>query len=199
LSLTANTITIATLANTYTMAKNPKVELTPLTPSYSTSAKVFTFSHCNFQFGADLTAAASATESNIEDWEFSFMNNLEERFGSLRATPSVIAPKGAKATLKFTKYFENVADRDLYLNQVKRACIFTICNNEIVSATDTLVAKYTFKIEMSDVRFTAYEMPTGTDELYAYTVEAECYYDGSDGRAVRFTGINSKAGTEYTA
>ncbi len=194
-----NTIQIATLGNSYTVAKEGKVELTPQTPSYSDSAKVLSFIHASFQFGSDLTDAASNAEENVENWEFSYENNLEERYGSLRASPSVIAPKGASAKLKFTKYFENVQDRDRYLNQTKQACILTITNNEIVSATDTNNAKYTVQIKMSDVRFTKHEMPTGTDELYAVTAEAECYYDSSDGQAIKIEVTNGKVGTTYTA
>lgn len=196
-SIANKTVTVATLSNSYTVAKNAKVELVPQTPTYAIPAKVASFIHARFQFGTDLTTAASAALENIEDWEFSFQNNLEERFGSLRSSPSVIAPKGAKATLKYTKYFTDVQDRDRYLNQTKRAGIITITNNEIVSATDTGSKKYTVKIEMSDVRFTSYEMPTGTDELFAASVEAECYYDSTDGRAIRMLVTNKNAGTVY--
>jgi hypothetical protein len=48
-------------------------------------------------------------------------------------------------------------------------------------------------IEMSDCRFTSFEMPTGTDDLYAATVEAECYYDSGDGRAIRMLVTNKNA------
>lgn len=199
LSIPNKTVTIATLSNSYTVAKNGKVELQPQTPSYATAAKVFSFIHARFQFGADLTAAASASAENIENWEFTYENNLEERFGSLRSTPSVIAPKGAKATFKYTKYFTDSAERDRYLNQQKRAGILTITNNEIIAATDTNSSKYTVKISMSDVRFTSFEMPTGTDDLYAASIEAECYYDTTDGQALKIQVTNAKAGTEYTA
>lgn len=194
-----NIITIATLANSYTVAKLAKVELAPASPITYGTPKIMNFSNCNFQFGTDLTAAASATEENIENWTFEYMNNLEERFGSLRSSPSVIAPKWAWATLKFTKYFESVIDRDRYLAQTKKAWILTISNNEKIWAGDTGNKKYTVKIEMSDLRFTSYEMPTWTDELYAINCECACFYDSSDARAVRITVINGTAGTIYTA
>lgn len=199
LSTSAKTITIATLGASYTVADRAKVELLPQSPSYSVLAHVFSFIHASFRFGEDLTAAASASEENIEDWELTFMNNLEERYGSLRSSPSVIAPKSAKATLKYSKYFENVTDRDRYLDQIKRACILTITDDQIVSATDTGNALYSVVIKMSDVRFTTHDMPTGTDELYAISVEAECYYDATDGAAVSIEVINGQAGTVYTA
>lgn len=198
ISSTNKTITIATLGNSYTVAKDAKVELVPQTPSYGTS-EVFSFTNCSFQFGADLTAAASATEENIENWEFSYENQLEERFGSLRASPSVIAPKGAKATIKFTKYFESVQDRDRYLNLKRQACILTIANNTKIGAADTNNYKYTIKIEISDLRYTMAEMPTGTDDLYAVSIEGSCFYDAADGRAIRMLIKNASVGTTYTA
>lgn len=198
-SLPNATVSVATLTNSYTVAKNAKVELQPQTPSYAVAAKVFSFVHATFQTGADLTAAASATEENVENWEWTYSNNLEERHGSLRASPSVIAPKGASASVKYTKYFTNSTERDRYLNQKKKAMIITLCTNEIISATDTNVNKFTVKISMSDVRFKSYEMPTGTDDLYAASVEAECYYDTTDGRAILVAVTNGSAGTVYTA
>lgn len=192
-------VTVTTLSNSYTVAKNAKVELQPQTPSYAVAAKPFSFIHAQFQTGADLTAAASADEENVENWEWTFSNNLEERFGSLRASPSVIAPKGAKASVKYTKYFTNSTERDRYLNQKKKAMIITICTNEIIASTDTNTNKFTVKISMSDVRFKSYEMPTGTDDLYAASVEAECYYDTTDGKAILIAVTNGSIGTTYTA
>jgi hypothetical protein len=73
--------------------------------------------------------------------------------------------------LKFTRYFENREELDEYLRQTKRACIITISNNTIISATDTNAYKYRIYIELSDMRWTTYEMPTGVDDLYVVNVE----------------------------
>lgn len=198
-SIANSTATVATLAQSYTVANSAKVELIPQTPSYSVPAQVLSFFHARFRFGSDLTAAASATPENVEDWSLEYSNDVEERYGSLRAAPSVIAPKGAKCTLKFSKYFETITDRDRYLNQTPRACILTIQNpTAVVSATDTTLKKYTVQIELSDVRYTSYEMPTGTNDLYAISAEMECYYSTTDGRAMRVLVTNSQAGTIYT-
>lgn len=83
LSTSARTVTIATLGNSYTVANKAKVELVPQSPSYGTAPQLFAFHNVNFQFGADLTAAASASEENVENREFTYMNNIEERYGSL--------------------------------------------------------------------------------------------------------------------
>ncbi|MEE9117842.1 MAG: phage tail tube protein [Calditrichia bacterium] len=190
-------ITVGAISNSYTVANNAKVELQPLSPSYADDPKEYSFVHATFLSGA--TLAAATTEKNVENWEFSYENNLEERYGSLRSSPSVIAPKGAMATFKFTRYFENVEDRDNYLLQEKSAGKLTLDLQEIVSSTDTNNQTYQIVIEMNNLRFTTYEMPTGTDELYAVEVEATCFYDSGDGQAVRIVAYNDKIGTTYTA
>lgn len=171
----------ANLTAAHTVANEAKVELRPQTPSYSTQALPFSFVHANFQFGTDLTAAASAGETNVENWTFSFENGLEERYWSTAATPSVIAPKGATAKLKFTKYFTNSVDRDAYLNLKKEAVILTLDLGKVIAATSYT---YKLKISIADMRFTSYEMPTLTDELYAVDVEGTCFYDTTTWKAI---------------
>lgn len=116
----------------FTVANNAKFELLPQTPSYQ-SSRVNSFVDVKFRTGATVALAQSADPQNVENWEINYMNNLEERYGSLRKSPSAIGEKGAKCTIKYEKYFENVTDRDTYRNQTKNAMICTITNNEIVS------------------------------------------------------------------
>jgi hypothetical protein len=196
-------ITIGTLGNSYTVANGAKVELVPQTPSYSVPAQLFSFGHAQIQFGADLSAAASASYENIENWDFEFSNNAKEMYGTAQAAghfgPNVLSPLAYSCTLKYTRYFTDVKDRDAFMNITRRAAILTINNGVRISATDTNAAKYQVKINLSDLRITTHEMPTGTDELYAVTVECEAFYDASDARAVQFVVQNASAGTVYTA
>lgn len=199
LSLTAKTITIGTLGNSYTTANKARVTLEPQSPSYSVAHRAFSFVHVNVQFGADLSAAASATEDNIENWEFTFMNDLQGKHGSVRAGYGVLEPLQRKAMFKFSKYFENKADWYRYRQSIKRACILTISDGVTISATDTGNKKYSVAINMSDVRFTAHEMKTGNNQLYYYNIEGELLYDASDARALQIVVQNASAGTVYTA
>lgn len=178
-AVTASAIT-ATIASSY--LADSKVELAPQTPAYTNPQSIFSFVHAKFQFGTDLTAAASATEENVENWTFTYMNNLEERYGSLRATPSVIAEKGAGATLKYTKFFETRVDRDRYLDQTRQACILTL---ELPGAN-----AHSLKIEMQDLRFTSYKMDTGADDVYVAEMEASCFYDQTSGQAIAIKLLN---------
>lgn len=184
----------ADLANSYTTANKAKVELVPQTPSFSAAQKVFSFIHATFKFGTNLTTAAAAAEENVENWTFTYSNQLEERFWSKRKTPSVIAPKGAMGTLKYTKYFENKEDRDRYMDQTRQACILTLDLGEKIAAS---AYNYKLELKMSDLRFTSYDMPTGTDDLYIVEVEASLFYDSTDGKAIEITLENDVA--DYAA
>lgn len=199
LSATNKTITIATLGASYTVANRARVTLEPLTPSYSVAPQTLTSTMVDFRFGANVSAAASASEENVENWELTFSNNLEGRRGSIRPSYGVIAPKARSCKLKFTKYFETRADADRYFLATRRACVISITSPNIISATDTNNAKYTVTINLSDLRFTAHEMTTGTDELLAYDIEAEAFYDTGDSRAIQIVVKNASAGTVYTA
>lgn len=179
-SYTAPTI-VADVVWNYDATDNVKIELRPQTASYDCEDTILTFSNFKFQFGADLTAAASAAEENVENWSLNFMNNLEERYGSKRNSPSVIAPKSMDATLKFTKFFENLDDRDRYLNQTRQACIITWDLEKKIWVT-----AYNFKIEirLNDVRFTSRNLDVGTDELLITELEGSIFHNCEDGKAI---------------
>lgn len=199
LSTTNKTITIATLNNSYTVANNAMVFLQPQTPSYSVAAQVFTMADVQYRESTSASAAASATEGNLENWEFTYMNNLEARAGSLRRSSYVVAPKKREAKLKYTKYFETKLDAERYFNATKRGIELKMDNGVIVSATDTGNKKYSITFALSDVRITSFTMKPSFGELLAYDVEAMCLYDSSDARAVRCTIVNASAATVYTA
>ena len=92
-SVTNKTTLSSDLTAAHTVANGAHVELRPQTPTFIDPALPFSFVHLNLREGADLTAAAAAAETNIENWTFAWSNGVEERFGSLGATPSVVAPK----------------------------------------------------------------------------------------------------------
>ncbi len=188
-SYTAPTI-VADVTWTYDATDNVKVELRPQTASYDCEDTILTFSNFSFKFGADLIAAASAAEENVENWTLSFMNNLEERYGSKRNSPSVIAPKSMDATLKYTKFFENLDDRDRYLNQTRQACIITGDLEKKIWAT-----AYNFKIEikLNDVRFTSRDLEVWTDELLITNLESTIFHNCDDGKAIEINIWNDLA------
>lgn len=171
----------ANLTASKDLNQEPKVELRPQTPSYSAPQRLFSFIHAKFQFADTIANALTAAKENVENWTFSLNNQLEERYGSLRATPSVIAEKGASGMLKYTKFFTNRTDRDRYLDQTRRACVLTLQLSQNIAATSN---PYKMVIKMSDLRFKGYKMDTGADDVYVAEMEAELFYDNTDGKAL---------------
>lgn len=188
-TIAASVITADT-ANGYTATDNVKVQLRPQTPAFDCRDTVLTFSDFNFKFGADLPGAEAAAEENVENWTISLQNNLESRYGSLRKSPSVIAPKGAGGMFKYQKYFENVADRDRYLDQDRQACIGTGDMEIAIGSTS-----YTYKIEirMNDLRYTNRTLNVGNDELLVTELEASLFYSCPDGKAIEINVWNDLA------
>lgn len=190
---TLKTITVGVLALNYAVANNAKVELTPQTPTYLDPV-IMSYRDVTVQFGADLTSAALATPDNISSWELSFDNGLEKKYGNKEA---FIDAKGYSCKLKYEAFFNTSIDRDRYLNLTKQACIFTITNNEVISPTDTNLHKYELKISMPNIRFTSYETPTGTDEIYMVSCEVELFYDYTEGYEVKFEVKNGEPNATY--
>lgn len=193
------TITIGTLSNSYEAGKNATVALAPQTPSYNERHRAFAITNAKFQFGADLTAAASAEPRNVENWSFEYQNQLEARVWSNgRPGPHTIAPKGAIAQLNYTRYFEDKTEYDLFTSNNTEACIVTLELDEVISATDTNNQKYQIVIKIDRYVKTMDEMPTGTDELYEVQVEWEALYDASAGKALTIEVFNKRAWAHYT-
>lgn len=192
------TVTIATLANSYTLAEKAKIELRAQTPSYW-AFKPASFTHFSIRTWVDIATAETAVKINIEDWEVSFENAIETRYGSLRSSPSVIAPKGYMMKIKYTKFFENLEERDKYLDLTSEAAVIEISNDEIVSSDDTNNNMYLVKVKAPKLLISSYELPTGNDDLYAASVEWEFYYDDGVGYLAQIEVVNWVAGTMYTS
>lgn len=197
IDLVAKSIEILALWNSYTTASKAKVEILPQTPDFSTPEQLSAIWEASFRFWTDLAAAAIATETNIENWEIGFENQLEARYWTLRKTPSVIAAKGAKMTLKYTQYFEDIASRDKFLDLEAQAIIISIDNGNVISWTDTNNSTYSMTINVPSFVMTTYEMPTGTDDLYAVNVEGEFFYDETTGNAVEIIIDNEEPAATY--
>ena len=196
LSAANKTITIATLWASFTVANKAKVELAPQSPSYATEPEHAGLQDCTIQMGDDITAAASATEMNVDEWEFSYNNNTNVKRGTKLGR---VNEQRSTAQFKFKKFFETKEERDNYLNNSKQALILTITNNKVISATDTGLKKYQMVLRCPNIRYQEFDIPTGNDTIFEIEASCEVLYDTSAGYAVDVTFQNAKAGTYYTA
>lgn len=191
-----NSLTFAVApSGTFVVADDVKLELIPKTPSFQDPV-TNSFADVDVRFGSDIADAYTQPIDNMENWEITYMNSLDVRYWSLRKSPSKIAEKWNSMKLSYERYFENVKDRDMYLSQQKRACVISISNQQIIDTAHP-DHKYSIVFELSDLRFTNYEMATWTDEVYAVKCEASAFYDGDDGRAVRVIVQNNNDNTYY--
>ncbi len=183
-SVTPETKTItANLTASKDLVQEPIIELMPQTPTFDDerTRPTFSFTNAEFRQGADLTAAASATTLGLEDWSVSFENGVEARYGSKRATPTTLAEKGTKMTIKWKKLFETNEDRNKYVGVKETAIIFSLVHDRLISTSNQA---YKIDFKLPRVMYTAVEMPTGVDDVFVVQCEAEVYYDGTQGEAV---------------
>jgi hypothetical protein len=204
LSAANNTITIATLGNSYTIADNARVTLEPQTPTYNTFRPCM-FHHWTFQTGADIAGADAAAAVNRFEWSLSIMNNGETMYGTRRVdgqdnrAPAFYAQKGFDATLKFKKYFETKDDQNRFLESLGQAIVLEAANTQIVSATDTNARRYGLRFEIEDFVITKMNRSSGSDDVLMLEIEGDCRYSSGNARAIRAIAYNGSAGTVYTA
>lgn len=189
----ADTLTGTIVAAHALATTAPKIELAAQSPSFANAPLTASFGNVSFKFGDDLTAAASATAENVENWTFTYENGVEQRYGSLGYNPSRLAEKGSKGTLKFSQMFETKALRDAYMDKARKACIITITLEDIISGT----TPYSLAIRMNDLRFTMSQMDTGSDEVFVLELESEIFYNSTDGKALEMILVTGVA--DYTA
>jgi len=195
----AESIEIATLWNAYTVDNGAKVELAPQTPSFSIDPQNASLFDVKVQFGANVTAAASASETNVDELEISMANNINVRSGTKRPGAWRVDAQRRNGQITFKKVFDTKAERDVYLDNAKQACILTISNGEVISSTDTNNAKYKLELKMPNVRYDEFDIPTGNDTIYEIEATIEIFDDSTEWYAIQALFENAKAWTYYTA
>lgn len=123
-----NGTTVTVTANVTSFVAGDYMYLRPASPSFNV-LNTFLWSQTQFQFGANLTAAAAATPVRVEQGSmWSLMNNFEKDGGSDRsgnADPASLIRTTGDATLTIKKFFDLVNDIQLYRLLTNTACIIT--------------------------------------------------------------------------
>ena len=125
----------------------------------TTSGTIIAFPQYFVQFGADLSAAASAAATPINDFAMSIANNLETIHRSGNSDVSTIRSKGMRVSGTYTLFFDSLTDRDAYYALNKRAMILTASgiNNE------------SLRIRIPEFRINDADIATGLDDFYTIT------------------------------
>ena len=132
----------------------------------TTSGTVFSFKDMAVRFGADLTAAAIASATPVNDYQLTIANNVEVIHRSGSNDVSTIRNKGVRVNGEYTVFFEATTDRDAYYALNKRAMEVTFTGN----------ANEATRIRIPRFRLDEGEISTGLDEFFVI----KCSYVAED-------------------
>ena len=126
-----------------------------------TSGTVMAFPDYDVRFGADLTAAAAAGTTPVNDFTLTISNNVETIFQSGQATPTAIRTKGLQVTGGYTLFFDSETDKDAYYGLNKRA----------MEITFTGINSEELKVRIPRMRLNEGEVSTGIDDFFEISTE----------------------------
>lgn len=151
----------------------------------TTSGSVVSFKDLSVKFGADLTTAAAASATPINEISLTIANNVEVIHRSGSATISTIRTKGLRVSGSYTVYFDAITDRDAYYNLNKRAMEMTFTGN----------ANEDIRIRIPRFRLSEGEIETGLDDFFVINTEyvAEDVVDTAGARLIDVRLRNSKS------
>ena len=141
------------------MGKFPVIG-TPQTAT-TTSGTIFSFKDLSVQFGTDLTTAAAASATAINEFSLTIANNLEVIHRSGSPDVSTIRTKGCRVSGSYTVYFDSETDKNAYYALNKRAMIATFTGN----------ANEQLRIRIPRFRLSEGEIATGLDDFFVINCE----------------------------
>jgi hypothetical protein len=140
------------------------------------SGTLLSFGSYKMQIGNTVTAASTATAQPVTDFTLSINNNAEAIFESGQAATSRVFWKQNTITGTFTHYFENVVERNNYLNVNKQSMIVTASGINIYGSYYEGLT-----IRLAKMLYTDATIDTGLDNFYAVKTTFEAEVDPSQG------------------
>lgn len=165
-----------------------KFPVTTTSGSLTTSSgSVFSFADERFAFGANVSAAASATNLKPHDMKFTIENNSQAVFRHGSNEPDTINHGEFEAMAEGTMYFENTTQRDYFYNVNKQAA--SIKYNGV-----GIGGGYTESLEFRLYRtyYEGFELETGLADFYAEKFTVRCAYDNANSKSVDAVLRNTK-------
>lgn len=137
----------------------------------TTSGTVFSFKDLNVKFGTDLTTAAAASATAVNDLSLTIANNVEVIHRSGSSDVSTIRTKGMRVSGSYTLFFDSETDKNAYYNLNKRAMQLSFTGN----------ANEQLRIRIPRFRLSEGEISTGLDDFFVIKAEfvAEDFVDAT--------------------
>lgn len=181
-SLTSTTVTVASAGSG--VADGDMLVLRPATPSLSLKTP-FLWPRTEFRFGADASAALSATQTRLDrGTEISIEHMFEDNEGSARSggfDPASLVRTVGSYSFKIKKFFDKAGTIKEWNALTKRACVMR-------SFSET---GYEFRVTMNNIKAKTNDMPTESESVIYHEVEYAALYDGGDGQGMSVTIIDS--------
>lgn len=150
--------------------------------SYSTVTN-FTFKELTAKFGTDVSAANGASATPLSGVDLSIKREAEVIFQSGSNTPVKIAHKTLETSGNYTLLFEDVTNRDKYLNETVNALILTFTDADGNS----------IKITLPKVLISNWEPSNDLNEIVMQTADFMAHYDATATESVRIVVTNDVA------
>lgn len=125
----------------------------------TTSGTVVTFVNANAYFGSTLTAAGSASATELNSFSMTLSNNLEMIHRTGSSDVSAIRTKGFRASGSYVVYFTDQSEKNAHYNLNKRSLILTMDGN----------ANEQLRVRVPEYRLQENEVATGLDDFYVTT------------------------------
>lgn len=166
-----------------------KYPITTTSGSLTTaSGSVYSFADAFFAFGANVAAAAAATNLKPHDFTLTIENGTEAifRHGSNEAVQ--VNHKEFEVSAEGTLFFENVTQRDYYYNNTKNAAAWKLTGVGIGGGYQE-----TLTVNMYRVRVDSHELETGLADFYAEQLGLVCEYDNANSKSADAVLRNTKS------
>jgi hypothetical protein len=143
---------------------------------------------------ADTAAATRATATPIYDFVMSIKNNLYAANGSTRMDPVQILTRTKEAQIEVKQLFENVEQRQSWMDRVKQA-ITVIMLGKFIKADFSTQEKLTLKL--NKVKLIDNDNAVNVGDHIVDDQKFEVLYDSGDAAAMTVSLVNRTAGTAY--
>ena len=178
----SHTIEVDEITESFELDKVPQIFLKPRTPNYDWTPKPFSFFHANIYSGKDEsevdTKENEDKQDNVENYTFTYENQLEERYWSLQQTPTSIQEQGVNVTMDFERVFGDKTEIERYqrlTEKYQRTKFQRPWNEDYI------------QIETPKITTTEYSLPSWTDDIYVESITARIQYDMDKWYAIKVT------------
>jgi hypothetical protein len=196
-SVNANGLVVGFASTTVTAAIGAPVYLVPQTPSNPGFKEPLFIGNALVGLGEDSTAADTAagsrtTATEVFDLSLTLNNNLVAPNGSSRMDPFTILTGAKEAQITLNHFFEDVSQRQAFLDRVKQAITIVITGKNInpdFSTSEKLTLTF------HNVKLLANDNAIAVGSHIVDAQNFEILYDEDDGEVMTAEVVNETAGT----